>query len=160
MIKQIDQRVSIEFKYLDSNINCHILNKLKKNMTGACSLKNGYIIEVTKIVKLGDNQIGCANSLVIFNVRYEAEILKPEKDDIFSGKVCMIFQDGIFVDVKGKMKVLIPISMISYVYNKQENIFESPDHTIIQGMEVNIKIIMTKYEKKQFHCIGKLLDKM
>lgn len=154
MLQNIKQRVSIEAKYLDNNVENHVLEKLKKMMEGKCTLDNGYIISVKKVVDLGDNTIGCANSLVIFNVTYEAEILRPEKGQELSGTVCMVFHHGIFVDVSGKMKVLIPAtSMLSHVYNQSTNSFGP----ISKGVEVSIEIVMIKYEKKQFSCIGKLL---
>lgn len=160
MIQLITQEVSIESRYLDSDIKDHILDKLKKTMEGKCTLNSGYIIEVKKVTSLGENKIGCANSLVIFEVTYEAGILKPEKGQYMSGKVCMVFQHGIFVDVCGKMKVLIPsASMDEYTYSSDENAFESTCNTIVQGVELEIEIVMTKYEKKQFSCIGKLLNR-
>ena len=65
----------------------------------------------------------------------------------------MIFHHGIFVDIKGKMKVLIPsASMSSYIYNPSDNSFGP----ISKGINVSIEIVMIKYEKKQFSCIGKL----
>jgi DNA-directed RNA polymerase subunit E'/Rpb7 len=158
MIQLITQEVSIESRYLDSDVKYHILDKLKKTMEGKCTFDSGYIIIVKKVTSLGENKIGCANSLVIFEVTYEAEILKPEKGQHMSGKVCMIFQHGIFVDVCGKMKVLIPLaSMKEYTYSSDENSFESACNTIVNGVEVEIEIVMTKYEKKHFSCIGKLL---
>jgi DNA-directed RNA polymerase subunit E'/Rpb7 len=158
MIQLIKDKVSIDSMYLDSDIKDHILEKLKKNMEGKCTLNNGYIIEVTKLIDIGENSIGCANSFVIFQVTYEAEILKPEKGQYMSGKVCMVFQHGIFVDVCGKMKVLIPsASMDGYKYSSDENSFERYDNIIVNGLELEIEIVMTKYEKKHFSCIGKLL---
>jgi DNA-directed RNA polymerase subunit E'/Rpb7 len=158
MINQIKQKVSIESKYLDSNIRQHILDKLKNTVEGKCTLDNGYIIDIQNIIKLGDNKIGCANSLVIFDVIYQAITLKPEKGDILCGEVCMIFQQGIFVNVKGKMKVIVPAtSMSSYTYNQVKNVFENDDNLISEGIQVNIEIIMTKYEKKQFNCIGRIV---
>ena len=154
MIQHINQKVSIASKYLDNNIEKHILDKLKKTMEGKCTLDNGYIINVNKIINLGENKIGRANSLVVFNLTYEAEILRPQKGDILFGTVCMIFHHGIFVNVKEKMKVLIPAtSMSSYVYNQIDNSFGP----ISKGIDISIEIVMIKYEKKQFSCIGKLL---
>jgi len=154
MIDNIKQKVSIEAKYLDSDVKNHILDKLKKMMEGKCTLDNGYIINVRRIIDLGDNTIGCANSLVIFNVTYEVDIIRPEIGQKLSGAVCMVFNHGIFVDVSGKMKVLIPAtSMLSHVYNQTTNSFGS----ISKGVDVSIEIVMIKYEKKQFSCIGKLL---
>ena len=154
MLQHINQKVSIDSKYLDKNIEKHLLNKLKKIMEGKCTLDNGYIIDVKRIVNIGDNKIGRANSLVIFNLTYEAEILRPKKGDILYGTVCMIFHHGIFVDVNGKMKVLIPAtSMPAYVYNQIDNSFGP----ISKGDKLSIEIVMIKYEKKQFSCIGCLV---
>ena len=82
-------------------------------MTGICTVEYGYIIKIIRIVDIGDNTIGTANSLVIFNVTYEAEILKPEIGQILTGTVCMIFQHGIFVNIQDKMKILIPATAMS-----------------------------------------------
>jgi DNA-directed RNA polymerase subunit E'/Rpb7 len=112
---------------------------------------------VEKIIVLGDNIIGRANSFVIFDVTYEATILKPVKGNTMSGNVCMVFQHGIFVDISGKMKVLIPAaSMIGYSYCSDDNTFQNNDDVIVQDVEIDIEIVLTKYERKQFSCIGKL----
>ena len=116
MLKNINQKVSIESKYLNSNTENHILDKLKKIMEGKCTLDNGYIISVKSIIDLGSNTIG-SNTSVIFNLTYEAEILRPDKGHILSGNVCMVFHHGIFVNVCGKMKVLIPATSMNYDYN-------------------------------------------
>lgn len=162
MIQQIIQKVIIECKYLDSNIEKHIFQKLKKTMEGICTFNNGYIIEVKKIVELGSNTIGNSNSLVIFNVVYEAEVLKPIEGQVLTGKVCMIFQHGIFVDVITRMKVLIPVtSMEEYNYNKNDNTFEYTTDSLVSitlEKELSIEIVMIKYEKKQFSCIGKIIS--
>lgn len=160
MIQQIMQKVIVECKYLDSNIETHIFNKLKKTMEGICTFNTGYIIEVKKIIALGSNTIGNSNSLVIFNVSYQAEVLKPCEGQILTGKVCMIFQHGIFVDVFNRMKVLIPVtSMQDYTYNQSDSTFESETKSrITLDKELSIEIVMIKYEKKQFSCIGKIIS--
>lgn len=157
MITTITQNVTIEAMYLDSDIENHILNKLKRKMEGTCTFEYGYIITVNKIIKIGNNKIGSANSMVVFDITYEANILKPEQGHILSGKVCMVFQHGIFVDIYGKMKVLIPASsMTNYIYQQDQNNFIWLEKIIENDIEVTIDIVMTKYKKKQFSCIGKL----
>jgi DNA-directed RNA polymerase subunit E'/Rpb7 len=158
MLKTITQKISIQAMYLDSNIKSHLLNKIKKNIESKCTFNDGYIIDVKRIISIGDNTIGCANSLVIFNVTYEAEVLKPEEGSILSGKVCMVFQHGIFVDICSKMKVLVPANYINgYKYQEDKNVFEKNGKIIENDREVSIEIVKTKYEKKQFSCIGKLV---
>lgn len=160
MIKIINQKVSIEAMYLDSDIEYHLLAKLKRIMKDKCTADDGYFININKITCIGDNTIENANSLVICDVIYEAEVLKPTKGQILSGKVCMVFQHGIFVDIYGKMKVLVPsTSMNNYTYNESDNNFTSPlllEKTIENGVDIDINIVDIKYEKKQFSCIGKL----
>lgn len=158
MIQQtITQKISIESNYLDSDIQTHIFNKLKKNMEGMCTFKDGYIISVKRIISIDSNTIARANSVVIFDVTYERDVLKPVKGQMLSGKVCMVFQHGIFVDIYGKMKILVPAkSMSGYDYKADENKFFNKDKVIELGLEICIDIVMTKYEKKEFSCIGKL----
>jgi hypothetical protein len=70
----------------------------------------------------------------------------------------MIFQHGIFVDVKNKLKVLVPIkSMKTYVFEDDFFINKKENSKISISSELSIRIIMIKYEKKEFSCIGELV---
>ena len=154
-LKSIKQKVSIEAKFLNKNINDHLLNKLIKIMIGKCSNEHGYFLNVNRLISVGNNSIMYSNSLIIFDVVYEALTLKPEIGDVISGTVCMVFQHGIFVNVNNKLKVLIPAtSLKSYVF--KDNSFTSQDKIITNGIEMCIVIVMIKYEKKEFSCIGDL----
>ena len=157
MLQIIEQKVTIESMYLDNNIKNHLLNKLKKTMEGKCTYDNGYIITVNKIITIGNNIIGGANSLAIFDITYEAKILKPKKGHVLTGKVFMVFPYGILIDICGKMNVLVPVEkMEGYKYQEESNSFTLLKHSIQNEVELSIEIIDTKYEKKQFSCIGKL----
>lgn len=157
MIQIIKQKVSIDAMYLDKDIEHNILLKLKKTMEGRCTFDNGYIITVNKIINVGSNTIGSANSLIIFDITYEANTLRPEKGVVLSGKVCMVFKHGIFVDICGKMKVLVPSNFIEgYEYQQDSNSFTFLESIIKNDVEVSVDIVDMKYDKKQFSCIGKL----
>jgi DNA-directed RNA polymerase subunit E'/Rpb7 len=157
MIQIIKQKVSIDAMYLDKNFKYHILVKLKKTMEGRCTFDNGYIITVNKIINVGSNTIGSANSLIIFDITYEANTLRPEKGVLLTGKVCMVFKHGIFVDICGKMKVLVPSNFIKgYEYQQDSNSFTFLKSIIKNDVEVSVDIVDMKYDKKQFSCIGKL----
>jgi DNA-directed RNA polymerase subunit E'/Rpb7 len=157
MLLQINQKVSLESKYLDGDLETHILNKLCTSTKDKCSFETGYIIDVIKIIKIGENTISSVNTLTVFNITYEAEVLKPTEGLIVSGNVCMIFQHGVFVDIKNKMKVLIPATTIKdFSYNSEKSSFSYMGKNVVQNDDVNIEIVMIKYEKKQFSCIGKL----
>jgi len=158
MIVHIEQKVSIDPKYLDSNISHHILEKIRLNMEDKCTLKHGYIIKVRKIINLGDNIIAPANSLVVYDVTYEAETIKPEKGLELYGKICMVFEHGIFVDVLGRMKVLVPANTLEgYTFTCDSFTPEEEGEVIVIEKLVGIRITMVKYEKKDFSCIGELV---
>ena len=70
----------------------------------------------------------------------------------------MIFQHGIFVDVKNKLKVLVPIkSMKTYVFEDDFFVNKKENSKISISSQLSIRIIMIKYEKKEFSCIGELV---
>lgn len=158
MITEITQRVSIDPIYLDSNISHHLLKKIKETMEGKCCLDYGYIINVKNIVNLGSNIISPANSLVVYNVTYQADTIKPEKGLVLSGKICMIFPQGIFVNIIDKMKILIPVNNLESYTFEDGNFVAENKHDLILDTNVDIEITMVKYEKKSFSCIGKILS--
>lgn len=162
MIIQIKQKVSIDCIYLDYNIKENLLKKLKKTVVGNCSLDYGYILDIIKIINMSNNKISSADSLCVFDVIYEAEILKPKIGNVFTGKVCMVFQNGFMVDIQNVIKVLIPVSSLKdFVYKEDNQSFILKNKLIIkEDIEVNIEIVMIKYEKKKYSCIGKIKDKI
>lgn len=159
MYKEVSQNIFLESKYLDSDIESHILKNLETNIKGKCIYNYGYILDIRKILKITDNTINRANSTNIFNVDFEAEVLKPEIGLICKGVVCMIFQEGIIVNVKNKMKVLIPLDLLNkkYSINRDVVVNESEKVIIRVGMDVKVEIVMIKYERKEFNCIGKII---
>ena len=160
MITEITQKVSIHSKYLDSNISHHLLKKIKENMEGKCYLDYGYIIKVKDIIEIGSNMIAPATLMAVYTVKYEADVIKPIKGLILSGEICMMFKQGIFVNILDKMKVLIPENNIEG-YKFDDDIFVSEDKDkddLVINTKVEIEITMVKYEKKSFSCIGKILS--
>jgi DNA-directed RNA polymerase subunit E'/Rpb7 len=161
----ITQKIPLETMYLDSRVHDHLLSKLRSVTEGTCTLNNGYIISVSSITKILGNNISIDGSLVVFNVVYEAVCIKPTVGAKLSGKVCMVFAQGIFVDVSSKMKVLIPVANMPkfsyessstdsdvFVYREKKKIKK----VIKRDMTIDIEIKMVKYDQKQFSCIGKL----
>jgi DNA-directed RNA polymerase subunit E'/Rpb7 len=154
----LNQKLSIESCYLDKNIHNHLLKKLKETVENTCNMDQGYILKVIKIIEIVDNNIISSNTSVIFVVKYEAETFKPKINNVISGKVCMIFQHGIFIDILNKMKVIIPIkSLQNFIYNEKIG-FISDELTIKVGIQINIKIVLIKYENKSYSCIGNLIS--
>jgi DNA-directed RNA polymerase subunit E'/Rpb7 len=159
MTSIITRKVCLEPMYLDSNIQQHLSNKIREITKNECSNENGYILSINKIVEITNNYISSANSDIVFTVKFEANILKPEIGMVMNGCVCMILPRGIFVDVQEKLKVLIPkTSLVNYTLDNAKMCYESETHRICKDDLIDIKIEMVQYSEKTFICIGSLVE--
>jgi hypothetical protein len=153
----IDKKIYLEPKYLDSKLVSHIYKILQEQMIGKCDKNYGYILKIYESLNIIGNTVASASSGVFFNVRFDIKTLKPKIGGVYQGTVCMLFQEGIFVEVSNKMKILIRIDkMGDYKYSKSRNVFKKNDKTISKDDTVEILIEMIKYEKQNFNCIGSL----
>jgi DNA-directed RNA polymerase subunit E'/Rpb7 len=94
----------------------------------------------------------------LFEVSYDVKTLKPKKDQVLTGIVCMVFEQGVLVEIHGKMKVLIPPDRIGkYKFDEDEDAFIHKTKSIKVEDEISVKIDMIKYENNNFNCIGFLV---
>ena len=159
-IVTLERKICMDPEYLDKNINKNILIKIKDITNNECTKDIGYFINIIKINKIKDNYISpnCEN---IFIVEFEAEILKPEIGKNFKGEVCMIFSGGVFLNIKNKLKVLIPSnSLKEYEFNQIDNCYinKKNNKTINVKDELYVSISGSKYSKKNFSCFGNLIE--
>jgi hypothetical protein len=153
----IDKKIFVEPKYLDSKILSHIYKMLQEQMVGKCDQNYGYILKIYESINILGNIVASASSGAFFNVRFDIKTLKPKIGCLYKGIVCMIFPEGIFVEVSNKMKILIRIDkMNGFKYNKNKNLFKKNEQTISKDDVVEIIIEMIKFEKQNFNCIGSL----
>jgi DNA-directed RNA polymerase subunit E'/Rpb7 len=160
-IVTLERKICMDSEYLDKNIINNIFKKIKDITNNECSKDTGYFLEIIKINKIKDNYISpnCEN---VFIVEFEAEILKPDIGKNFKGEVCMIFSGGVFLNIKNKLKVLIPtISLNEYDFNQTENIYVNKKDNkkkINVKDELTVSITGSKYSKKNFSCFGNLIE--
>jgi DNA-directed RNA polymerase subunit E'/Rpb7 len=153
----LKRKVIISPEYLDDKLMTNIVKILKDNVSNECSEKDGYIISIGKIKKVMDACITSANSDIVLNVIFDAQNLKPKVGDIFEGNVNMIFDKGIFVFVKSKLKILISFSSLEgYSYDSSKNVFFNDSGVINIGDMIKVKISGVRYDKKNFNCFGTL----
>lgn len=156
----LEKRVCIDNDKLNKNIYEHILTKIKESTINDCTKEHGYILDIKKIINIKDNYISNVNCDTIFIVEFLAETLKPEIGKKFDGQVCMIFPGGIFLNIKDKQKVLIPISKLNkYTYDPINKNFKHDKKIIKEGDTINIEITGTKYSKQSFSCFGNMIEK-
>ena len=155
----LEKKICLESKYLDKNLRKSILDKAKTCFKNDCSKEYGYILNVNKIVKIKDNYISNVNSDVIFIIDIDVDTLKPEINDILSDKVSMIFSGGLFINIKDRIKVLIPVNSLSgYTFEQSTKRFIKDKNIIKENDIVKVKISGVKYSNKNFSCFGELVD--
>ena len=155
----IERKVCVEPEFLYYDLNAKLLEKVKKVFENECTQENGYILKINKILRIKDNYISNVNSNIIFIVDIDVENLKPEIDAVYTDKVSMIFSGGLFINIKNKIKLLIPISSLkNYKFEQSTKTFVKDDKTVIKEHdEIQIKITGIKYSKKNFNCFGELI---
>ena len=156
----LEKRVCIDNDKLNKNIYEHILTKIKESTVNNCTKEHGYILDIKKIINIKDNYISNVNCDTIFLVEFLAETLKPEIGKKFDGQVCMIFPGGIFLNIRDKQKVLIPISTLNkYTYDPINKNFKHDKKIIKEGDTIKVEITGTKYSKQSFSCFGNMIEK-
>jgi DNA-directed RNA polymerase subunit E'/Rpb7 len=156
----IERKICIEPEFLYTGLNEKLLDKVKKVYENECTKETGYILRVNKIVEIKDNYISNVNSSIVFVLDIDVDVLKPEINAVYIDKVSMIFSGGLFINIKNKIKLLIPISSLSeYKFDSSTKTFtDSKDKILIkENDEIKIKITGIKYSKKNFNCFGELI---
>ena len=113
-------------------------------------------LKIEKLKKI--NEIGNEDLLHIDVEHIINEITEINK--IFKDRVCMIFSGGIFIDVKGKFKVLIPLSSLeNFVFNQEKKNFTNTKTSLVikESDLIDVKITGVKFSKKNFSCFGEFL---
>ena len=159
-IVTIEKRLCINPCFLGKKLKSQLFNFLKEITMNECTKENGYIIEIIKINRIKNKYISGNNCEIIFEVDIDAEVLKPEINKIFTDKVCMIFSGGIFIDVKNKFKILIPLAYLYNLVFDQENKHFKNEKTgfiIKENDTIDVKITGIKFSKNNFSCFGELI---
>jgi DNA-directed RNA polymerase subunit E'/Rpb7 len=152
----IQKRICLPSKYLDQNLMDHLLSKITELTYGNCTKEYGYILKIIKINDIISHEISRANTDNIFNVDFDVEILKPEKGLEVEGVVCMVYKDGIFINILDKQKMLIPKSNLQkYEFNDDLKIYEDEDgKTIKINDTVKAVISAVSYSNQKYSCFG------
>lgn len=156
----IERRLCIDARHLNSNFRNSLIDKIREETHTECSEAHGHIISILRIAKIVDNYVSNVNCDVIFTVQFEAETLKPMVGDKLAGSVCMVFDGGVFLDIKNRQKILISRDGLGkdFEYNQLQRVFESKQRTIDVGDILTVEIAGSKYKTNTFCCFGRLVE--
>lgn len=148
-----DTKIYIEPRFFDSKIKQHITDKVKEQTLHTCIDEIGYVMDVDKI-----NTIKNIHSN-LFIVNSDLVVFRPEKDTVYDTIVRMTFKEGIFVEINDIQKVLIPTSSIKDRYEYTDKIFICKDtkKSVVNGMELKVKLTAIKCYNNKFNCIGQIV---
>jgi DNA-directed RNA polymerase subunit E'/Rpb7 len=103
------------------------------------------------VIEIIDNQD------TIFTVNFEAKTLKPEAGVKMTGVVCMVYKDGIFINIDNKQKMLIPaLTIKEYKFDNTSNSYINGTKEIKVGDIVESLVTASKFCNKNFSCVGSL----
>ena len=156
----IVRRICLPSCYLDSNLSQHLLREVSESTNQECSKDYGYIIAVKGIKQILSHKIGRANADNVFTVEFEAETLNPTPGMKVVGKACMIYKDGIFVNIMDKQKMLIPSTTMNddSHFDDVTGCYNVSGRTIKVGDNVTAEITASQYTNGFFSCLGVLKD--
>ena len=67
----------------------------------------------------------------------------------------VFFKEGIFVNVFGKVKILIPnIYIKDYAFDENNNKYENNNNRIGMGDKIKVEIKAVRFDEGEFKCIG------
>lgn len=148
--------IEIEAQHLDSQIKDHMWRKLLDVTRDSCTVDNGYIIDVARIVDY-DHYIDKTTSRIMFAIRFEANTLKPEPGLVFTGTVCMCFQDGIFLLVDPVKVLIARTDLPEYTYDELDHSYTKGAATIKIGDVIDVEITATMFVDKNIKCFGTIV---
>lgn len=154
---KLRKKICLRPNLFDNDLNVHLYDKLNKSLNGTCTRKDGYIISVDRKINVIDNEV-TADGSILFDVEFTVHTLKPEKGQLLKGETCMIFQDGIFVEVENNMKVLVPSTKIDQLkFDKKSGTFKGKNKSICLGDNITVKVDQIRYDLSGFKIIGVLV---
>lgn len=149
----ITKRVYLESKYLNHDIMNSLMKTLVESVKTECTKEHGHILSVRCILDILENEGN------VFMLRFLAKTIKPEAGKQFTGKVCMVYRDGIFINIEDRQKMLIPAtSLKGYTFDQLHNTYTKGVKIIQVGTIVNAVVTAAKYNKGNFSCFGSLKE--
>ena len=157
---------------LTTTIDTKMSDLVKSRLVGTCSEDNGYIIDL-KDVSISSASISEATGLVDISVLFDAVCVHPTRGKTFGGRVCLVFEMGILIDIAGIFKILVPVCdnkikvngsdiNITHAQNENGHYIESEEDDSIfleKGSLARVVVSGVQYnpDTNSFNCFGDLI---
>jgi DNA-directed RNA polymerase subunit E'/Rpb7 len=154
---QLSRSVFISPNFIDSNIMKYILSILKTKYEKTCHESDGLILSIDKIIDV-KNMISKDSCYIIFDINFQATVIKPEKDLVLTLKPSYLLDSkGIFGKIYDNINIFVPeIKMENWKYSNDSYI--KKNKTINKDTLIQVKIIDIKFNSTKYNCICSLLE--
>jgi len=158
--KVIDVKTTIQPQYVDKDWRKNLLFNVRKKFEGKCTIDDGYIINVKRIVKITDQRIARLNGNIEFDLSIVIERVLPKIDDRMEVVIDMIFPHGVFCHHM-MLRMMMPISKCGKFTMRQEFstnslVCKDTKKVFRKGDLVPIIINDVRFENDLYSCIVSL----
>lgn len=138
--KKIKINTTFEPTIIEKDIKQEINNYVTKKFKDKCFNDHGYVINIKSIDYFECTKINY-NGMVKFMIIITIKYIKPEKNEIYKGKIITLHNEAIMIDIDNLFNVMIENKNIISKDIKLEDY-------------INVEIIDIEFNQ-QFNCIGK-----
>ena len=157
----IEEKISLHPKYICSDINKYLYDKLTTDYKNKCFQKSGYILEIYPDFTILNNNIYSSTCSIILDVRISMKVLKPEIGTKLHVNVLHVLKNGILTECQNVLKIFIPsINIKNMNFDSLKNCFTDNDTFIVRSDTIEIEISKVRYENNKFDCIGFFIKKI
>ena len=139
----INKSISLDPKYMNEQINDHLLKKLKEKFEGKC-LKHGYVQPgSTKILKrsIGSIMTSQFNGNMLYNIRFSVDLCNPMEGAVIPAQVKNINKMGCLCGIPDEDE-----SPLQILLAKQHHIDNDEFNSLNVGDTISCKIVGKRFE--------------
>jgi len=155
MLKTVEltKSLAVSPAELNSNIIKNIIYLLKQKYEKNCSEDDGLIISIDDILDI-TNVVSKDSCSVIFNIRFLATVIKPERQTKISFKPSLIIPKGIFGKLFENISLFIPESNLTkQKWSFDSDTFTRENQTVTKESLIEVTITDIKFNVSKYNCI-------
>lgn len=157
--EEIVKSISISPHYMDENIIKNVIHMLKNKYEKTCEEEYGLILSIDNIKDI-QNMISKDSCTIIFDIKFIATTVKPEKNMCISFEPTLILPKGIFGKLYDNINLFIPDTSITskgWVYKEDSFVFDDKhkekEKKIDKKSKINVLIKDIKFNTNKYNCI-------
>ncbi len=157
----LTRNIYIQPNYIDDNLMKNVFSMLKKKYEKTCSEEDGLILSIDSIVKVV-NMISKDSCYVIFEITFNATVIKPEKGLKVSVKPSYLLSTkGIFGKIHDNISIFVPEINMSKDWKYEDESYKLiKDDKVMEVIDKNsmIDVVITdiKFNSTKYNCVCSL----